>query len=132
MTTYIKRRMTTGTIGADASSALQFDFGVNAGRAIRIRIERTAGDCADFDWGLFASSSATPTNLQLAQLDGDSGVTPGAGLDVDAKIPAPEFVTDDGAGILQLVLTANGGTGGNVFTATVLMEPGRGQFDVVP
>lgn len=134
---YQYRQTQTSAAGAEiaAAGSKTFTFTIpgNAGQVRRISIERTAGDCVSFDWKLLSTASADASVKTLNQLDSGATVTPGAGIDLDSSYAdgAKVFSNYENAAKLYVVITANGGTGGNLFTIYLYTELGGGNTDSV-
>jgi hypothetical protein len=95
-----------------------------------IAMKHTAGDCTTYDWSIVGG-----TDLPLYEFDAAAGVTPDASaMDFinEYASGAQVFVTEGNAGLLGIVLTANGGaTGANTWTVAIRGEvmPGH-QYDI--
>jgi hypothetical protein len=131
----VARRMTTAVIGAGAGGALSFVLPTNGGELRRIRISLTAGDCSSYDWAIYSDSTATAIAAGLSKVAGATGVSPGSlssiSVDSTPAAAAAPFVCALSNRTLTVKFACTGGTGGNVLTAEMLIEPQAAQFDAV-
>ena len=120
-------------IAAGGTKTITVQLPTNGGQLRRIALERTAGDCVSFDWKLLSYDGADAALKTLYTLDSAAGIVPGAGLDDDNAHAdgAKTFVVVGTARRLTLTVTANGGTGGNLFTVYVQCDMGDGSGDDV-